>query len=570
MGKKQSQHQKDILTYCAEITSGKILAGEYCKKSIRRFLSDLKRSETEEGYPYFMDWEAVQEVIDFAESLYIPDINDNLHLFPFQKYIYANIWGWKYKDNPERRRTRTAFIEIAQKNSKTTSLLFPFLLYDLLTTNASESDFVSATLEQADAAFGDLSKIIRNTPELNDTIKCYSNSIVYGNSRITFFSSGAGSGHLDSYKNSFSVIDEYHAYDNNAAKVLTALRYGTRARLNGCVCVITSAGNDINSACYTELTKAKNILDGALTDDSYFTVIFEADKKDDWHDPEILLKANPALQTETNEGFLKKDILLSDLNDALITPANQQDYKSKTLGIWENGGLSNWIDSENLVNEEIDFENEFRGDPCFAGLDLSQTQDLTVYTLCFFRNGKYHLKHKFYIPSEQVRNKTEKDSINYTQWIDEGIVTVTDGATVDYEILIQDFCKDAETYNIMEASFDRWNSKLVINRLNDLLPNIVFIDTDQSLRNFSTPTKLYEKLALEKKIVDANPLARLCLSNACIKPDSNGNYKPLKVYHGASSRIDSVITSIMSLDRCFNYQNNRPQEVDFSTILNLF
>lgn len=553
-------HKAEILGYCKDIKTGRILSGEYTKKAVRRFESDLRKSG-DDGYPYFIDWREVDNVIDFAEALHIPDINRKLELFPFQKWIYANVWGWRYKDNPERRRFRTCFIEIARKNSKTTSLLFPFILYDCITTPAAESYFVSSSLDQANKSFVELSHIIDETPELKSAMSCYSKAITFRNSRITFFSADTTA--LDSYKNSFSVVDEFHNYDND--KVITAFRYGARARLNGTVCIITSAGNNTNSPCYNEVIKARNVLDGTLSDDSYFTVLYEADKKDDWRNPDILQKANPALGT-----FLKKEVLVSDLNDALLTPSHQADYKSKTLGIWNTQGLSNWLDADVLVDERTDFEAEFAGEPCFAGLDLSQTQDLTVYTLCFQRGGRYYFKHRFYIPGEQVKKKTETDSINYTQWIQEGLVTVTDGATVDYEHLIQDFCGDAEKYNIVECSFDRWNSKLVINRMNELLPSITFLDTDQSLRNFAEPTKLFERLALERKLVDSNKVARYCLSNACVKPDTNGNYKPLKVYHGAAARIDSVITSIMALDRCFNYFNSKPKQATFDEILNMF
>ena len=146
----------------------------------------------------------------------------------------------------------------------------------------------------------------------------------------------------------------------------------------------------------------------------------------------------------------------------------------------------------------------------------------------------------------------------------------TTGATVDYEALIADFCADAEKYEIKECAFDRWNSRLVVNKMNDFLPHINFIDTDQSLKSFANPTKQFEKLALEKKIIDANPVARWCLSNAQIKPDANGNYKPLKVYKGASARIDSVITSIMALDRAVFASTNKAKTVDFETLLHSF
>nr|DAI32686.1 MAG TPA: Large Terminase [Caudoviricetes sp.] len=554
-------NKKEILAYCKDIAKGKILSGTYCKKAVKRFMSDLKRSETEEGYPYFMDWQAANDVIDFAECLHIPDINTNLKLFPFQKFLYANVWGWKYKDNKERRRFRTCFIEIARKNSKTTSLLFPFILYDALTTNAAESYFVSATGEQAEKSFTELSNLIKETTDLKDIMKCYSGVIVYNNSRITFFSSETKG--ADSYKNSFSVVDEFHSYESD--KIITAFRYGSRARLNGTVCIITSAGLDTNSPCFNEVIKTRNILDGALTDDSYFGILYEYDEKDDWKDKRNFIKANPALGT-----FLKEDVLLSDLNDAIITPSHQKDFISKTCGLWDKGGVSDWLNPDQLINKKVDFDSEFNGCECYGGLDLSSVSDLTVYSLCFEKNGNYYFKHRFFIPSGQVQNKYENDSINFQEWINKGLVIPTPGQTIDYDFVIEYIKKDSQIFRIKEICFDPWQSKLVINKLNDELPNITYIEFAQNLKNFSEPTKNYEKKVLDGHVIDSNPIARWNLKNCVIKVDPSGNYKPLKSNKSSTQRIDGIITSIMALSRACYMEEKQTKQMNFSEILNSF
>jgi phage terminase large subunit-like protein len=40
------------------------------------------------------------------------------------------------------------------------------------------------------------------------------------------------------------------------------------------------------------------------------------------------------------------------------------------------------------------------------------------------------------------------------------------------------------------------------------------------------------------------------LGNAVVKPDNNGNVKPMKKNKSSPDKIDNVITSIMALDRC--------------------
>jgi phage terminase large subunit-like protein len=86
----------------------------------------------------------------------------------------------------------------------------------------------------------------------------------------------------------------------------------------------------------------------------------------------------------------------------------------------------------------------------------------------------------------------------------------------------------------------------------------------------SNPTKQFEKLIMDDKIIDPSPVSKWMISNAIIKPDVNGNYKPLKTYKSSTARIDGVITSIMSFDRCMNGDEPNTTNNDFNSILNLF
>ena len=116
---------------------------------------------------------------------------------------------------------------------------------------------------------------------------------------------------------------------------------------------------------------------------------------------------------------------------------------------------------------------------------------------------------------------------------------------------------------------DRWQANFLIEKLNSTLPEITYIDYDQSLKNFASPTKAYERLALEEKIIDPNPVIFWQLQNVMIKPDVNNNYKPLKEYKSSTKRIDGIITSIMARDRCEAAHKAAPA-VSFDTILHSF
>ncbi|MDR0571453.1 MAG: terminase large subunit [Rickettsiales bacterium] len=430
-------HFNEVKKYCNDIKKGIIPAGIYTKKSVNRFLDDIKRKD-DESFLYSFIPEQADKIINFAETLFIPDINKKLELLSWHKFIYYNLFGFYSKADITKRRFRQAYVEVARKNSKTTSLLFPIILYDFMYTPAAESFFVSKDNNQSAKTYIELRNIFINTfkPDQSEIVVTDSRIRKEStNSFIQFFSSESRG--TDSFKNSCSVIDEFWSYDDD--KVVTAFRYGSRARKNTLVLIITSAGLDISGPCYLENEKVRKILNGVLTDDTYFGIIYAYDEKDDWKDKNNLIKANPSLHD-----IIKPEILENDLNDALISPSHQSDFKAKTCGIWSNA-VSNWIPIEKWDTEKrniiVDI-NEFNGQPCYAGLDLSSINDFTAYTRCFKKDGCFYLYHKFYIPSEQISEKYRVENINIKEWVYKGIVTVIDGPTINYDFIMKDIIDD--------------------------------------------------------------------------------------------------------------------------------
>jgi phage terminase large subunit-like protein len=109
---QKNNHLKEVIKYCNDIIRGKILSGVYTKKAVKRFLSDLKR-QNDEDFLYEFNEDKFIEVVEFAESLIIPDIDTadkKLKLLPWMKFIYANLYGFIFKIEPERRRFRSGYV----------------------------------------------------------------------------------------------------------------------------------------------------------------------------------------------------------------------------------------------------------------------------------------------------------------------------------------------------------------------------------------------------------------------------------------------------------------------------
>lgn len=533
-------HYKEVIQYCRDIKSGRIKSGAYTKKAIERFMNDIKKQDSE-SFPYKLINECADEVIDFAESLQIPDINTEdkrLRLLPWMKFVYYNIYGWRHKNNDSIRRFRFGYVEVARKNSKTTSLLFPFILYDFLTTESAESYFVSKDQAQSSKSYKELSYIIKADKEMSEAVNETTSAITLQHSRISFFSSESAG--IDSYKNSLSIIDEYHAYDND--KIVTAFKYGGRARDNSLVLIITSAGNNISGPCYAENERCRKILNNVFNDDTYFGLIYAYDEKDDWKDPSNFIKANPSLHT-----ILKEEILVNDLNDALSMPSHQPDFQSKTCGIWTSN-ISTWIPIhkwERNKKYELD-ENELLGKECIAAFDLSHVNDFTAYTKYFkLDDGKYYAKHKFYIPEAKINEKYVKENINLLSWIQNQYVTATPGETIDFDYLYNDIIDDSNKYKLNILTYDRWGADHIIKKIETELPDTTIVAFNQNEKMIPSTAK-YEKMILDGMIVDNNPVMTWMIGNSNIK-EVGGSYKIVKPFKSSTQKIDGVITSIMAL-----------------------
>ena len=144
---KHSEYYKTVIEYCNNIILKKIKAGIYTIKACKRFLEDIKKTK-EEGNLFYFNENKFNEFCEFAEALYIPDTGKRLKLLSWQLFIYANLYGFYYKDNNERRRFRHAYIEVARKNAS-----YPIAF------NASNEVAVSNFMEEK-ISFLDISRIV--------------------------------------------------------------------------------------------------------------------------------------------------------------------------------------------------------------------------------------------------------------------------------------------------------------------------------------------------------------------------------------------------------------------------
>ena len=209
-------------------------------------------------------------------------------------------------------------------------------------------------------------------------------------------------------------------------------------------------------------------------------------------------------------------------------------------------------------NFPIDVD-KLKGRPCYGGLDLSSTQDLTAFVLVFppvTEDERYEIVPFAWVPEEIIDQRSRKDHVNYDLWRRQGFIMSTEGNVVDYDAIEHFILGLREHYDIREIAYDRWNSQMLVQHLCD--EGMCMVPFGQGFRDMSYPTKELMRFTLEQKFAHAgNPVLRWCMDNIVIRTDPAGN---IKIDKGkAAEKVDVAVALVMALDRAL--RNGSPGSV---------
>lgn len=553
---------KVAMRYADDVLSGKQIAGPYIKLAIERHLRDLENGK-DRGLRF--DHEAGQLVIDFIEQLRHwkgTKAGERMMLEPNQQFYLYTLFGWKREDGT--RRFRTSYKEIARKNGKTTECAGKGMFTAFLDREPGAQVYFVATKEdQARIGFKDVIQIIKKTPGLPDIFKSYVKSVVCEENESFLRPLGSDSDTQDGFDPHHAIIDEYHAHPNDG--MLNVMESGMVARRQPLTDIITTAGFNKTYPCFGFRKTVVDILEGRLTDDALYGLIFSLDEKDDWQDPDNWIKANPNLGAS---------VRLDNLLDRFTKAKNQGgekevEFKTKSLNLWVDAAKT-WIkDAIWTQNLRLYKEEDLRGLKCYAALDLSATKDFTAFALLFpMGDGTFKILLRLWIPEDTVEERVDKGLADLRNWIQAGHVRVTKGNTVDYDQMLYDILDDCKKFQVESIANDPWATAFLPQQLAKVLPER-FVDGEtysrihefrQGYGSMSSPTKEFERLALQTKMNhDGNPALRWMLGNVAIDTDAAGNNKPDK--EKASNKIDGVVAVIMALGEYLTWNWQQTESV---------
>ena len=523
-----------VKTWIEDIESNKIKANKWIKKAIRRYRDDLKREDLE-----FKNSE-VERVLNFFYFSRI-NINNRYTRFipiPFQIFFIMNIFGFFYKGT-NKRKYRYAYLFIARKNGKTV-LSTLLQLYGLLGDRVEDpqSLLVANTREQAGIALQYASGIINHSQAFSSRLEPQRYSIKFKDPMKMGYSKtlASNSNRLDGYNPSMALVDECHAMNDHS--IFNVIKSGTLSRENPLIILTSTAGFSMDSLAFDLFENGKRCLNGDIKDDNFFYMLFSLDEGDDYQDTSNWIKSNPAIgQT------LHIDDLISEWNQSKNLPTQKENFLTKNLNLFLDQS-DVWI-PQDIVRQNFNELNldDFIGEKCWMGIDLSSTKDLTALSLVFKREEKFYL-FTFYFIVNNPEKRIRKGGVDLSYWIREGYIIQCQSQTIDYELLFDTIKNLSQKFQIEKICYDKFNSALLIPRLQE--QGILCEIFAQNATSFNFPIKYLEKMIYDKNIViQKNPVFAWNIRNIVLYQDGNNNVKFMK--NKSLDSIDGAVSAAMAI-----------------------
>jgi phage terminase large subunit-like protein len=382
------------LKYAQDILSGTIVSCSYVKLACKRFLDDLEHQK-EKGI--YFDSEAADRVVRFfgflkhTKGAWARNAETaGFVLAPWQIFILANLFGWKYIATGERR-YREAHIEVARKNGKST-FMAGIGLYMLLEDNEPGAEVYSAatTKEQAQIVWRAAKDMVKVSAHLAARIGVWRSNLHVDKTTSKFEALAADAKTLDGLNIHCALIDELHEHPNR--ELYDVLNTATGSRTQPGIYAITTAGFDRESICWEQRDYGIKILRGTIKgiqEDKFFVFIATLDDGDNWMDEKNWIKANPNLGVSVSlealrPNFAKAKEQPSALNEFLRKHMNvwtSADTSWLVAGAWEkNTAFDEHADPLQLREDAL---KVLRGRRCFGGLDLAECEDFCAFVLVF-------------------------------------------------------------------------------------------------------------------------------------------------------------------------------------------
>jgi len=483
-----------------------------------------------------------QRVIRFIEGL---KITAGAHagrwfkLRPWQKEIIKGIYR---TGKGGKRVVRQALITMPRKGGKT-ALAAGLALAHLAGPEAEQRGQVfSAAADRAQAAiiYREMLAMIQADQELDARIivRDFQKLLEDSETGSTYQALSSEGRTKHGLSASCIIYDELAQAPNR--ELFDVLTTSTAARAEPLLLVISTQSSDPLHIMSELVDYGQQVLDGVVDDPAFYACIYAAPEDADPWDEAVWHACNPALGD-----FRSLDEMRSFAGQAKRIPAKEAAFRSLYLNQrrdpeqhfiagadWDACGGP--VDPATLV-----------GRPCWAGLDLSATTDLTSLVL-FFPEDAGAVLPFFWMPGDNLGEREDKDRAPYRMWRDQGHLEALEGRAIDKRAIALRLAELSSRYQIKGVAYDRWGTKELKRIMDEEGIDLPLVEFGQGFKDMGPAVSALEVLVLAGKLKHGgHPVLRWNMSNIKVTTDPAGARKFDK--SKATKRIDGAVALAMAV-----------------------
>ena len=507
---------------------------------------------------YYYDQNKAEKIERFFRYMLVyPDgskAGQPFELHPYQIDFLRQTNGWFVKGRDVLKH-KNNYLEVAKGNGKTPLMaglaLFKAGWADIIN---GEIYLLAGTRKQAKILLRDCKNMIRLSPNMKGLFIVRRDSVTHikTGTKIEALSAEAGAHHGP--RPNLIIFDEMHVQPDS--ELYDTMVEALFKKKSAQCYMITTAG--VVNTFAEEIHKyAKKVQNGIVDDPTWYAKIYAAEHNDDPYSEETWQKPNPGLGTI-------KDI--DELRAMAVTvsqfPIKLNSFKRLQLNIWTNA-LTAWLpiatfDRSNKAPIDLEYHKENQT-PCFCGLDLASTDDLSAFSMMFVEeNDKGEPENidwvcYFWCPNDTILRRAKDNNVNYPLWLDQGLIFSTPGEVQDKNMIFEFIQAECAKYNVKIVNTDTSSHNTIVSGWVEN-SNINFVGHGQGIMAMSTPTKELG-IYISTRVINhaGNPVLRWQITECEAWSDANENIKLMKGTgrgKGAGKRrkkIDGIISGVMAL-----------------------
>lgn len=574
--------------YALDVMDEKVQAGYLMKLACFRHLRDLQRYQGG-SFNFYYDVNEVDKILKFAAIAPNVDTGEPTKLMPWQKFIFAMLFGWRDYDTNTKRFTRVV-LSVARGQGKS-YLMAIYMAYSFLieSMGLSNQDFLvtAENYDQTGKLYGYIANMLKSIIDQQPVFKKLAEEddlVIHEHTGISMrkFNNNLrplsfNAGKYDSYHFTTAVFDEVGNIKS---------REGTKKIVSGQVKVpnhqyieISTSYPDPSVPFHEEQKMIQQVMeqDFSREADRTLGLIWAQDSLDETFKEETWIKSNPLLGLPSQHDILLDG--LRDKRDADMLAGTVDDFQNKNLNLWLQEATNSYLKLSDIERSIVP-SFDIRGRDVYIGFDYSMFSDNTAIAFVYpYQDGdgrqKWHIEQHSFIPWEKagsIQAKEKQDGIDYRELAKKGYCTITShpqGLINDDQVYswLLNYVEE-NNLHVIFFGYDAWGATNAIKQM-DINTDFPLEAIRQRTSELKDPTKFLQKIFVEGNCSRLDDkIMEKALINAEIYEDKIGIQVDKAKATLKIDVVDAIIDALyqgMYHFEDFGIANDKSQQVDRMT-----